>query len=56
MDYKTLPVDLADTGRATRLDALACYLRALPVDTQNHWEFLICVLYDLDAILTERGR
>jgi hypothetical protein len=47
----TLPEALRPQ-RAARLDALAAYVAALPVPTQNHWEFLTCVLVDLGTLLS----
>jgi hypothetical protein len=39
-------------GQDERLLALAAYLAALPVETENHWEFLRCIVSDLAALHT----
>lgn len=52
LDLKTL-ADQLRPNQEERLDALAQYLRALPITTTSHWECFTCMLEDL-AVLREQ--
>lgn len=40
-------------GKAARQQALAAYLRALPIDTKDHWELFRVMLLDFAMLRDE---